>query len=288
MDITAAISQGTANPAVIIAAALLLGALHGLEPGHSKTMMAAFIIAVRGSVGQAILLGLSAAVSHSLVVWMLAILALEYGNELIGEEMEPMFAIASGVLIIGVAGWVFLQTWFERRGSSADGAVIAGHHHHDYDPHHPHAHYHDHAHEHHHDVLHAHTHAPGNAHARAHATEIEKRFADGRTTTWQTIVFGLTGGLIPCAAAIPVLILCLQLGQFWLGIGLVSAFSVGLAVTLVAAGIAAAIGVRYVSKRSRRLDGLFRTAPYISAVIIGVIGVVMIYAGLNHSHVHPA
>ncbi|MEQ1714521.1 MAG: hypothetical protein ABL907_00830, partial [Hyphomicrobium sp.] len=30
--------------------AVLLGALHGLEPGHSKTMMAAFIIAVRGTI----------------------------------------------------------------------------------------------------------------------------------------------------------------------------------------------------------------------------------------------
>ena len=41
--------------------AILLGALHGLEPGHSKTMMAAFIIAIRGTVWQAVLLGLSAA-----------------------------------------------------------------------------------------------------------------------------------------------------------------------------------------------------------------------------------
>jgi nickel/cobalt exporter len=28
--------------------AILLGAPHGLEPGHSKTIMAAFIIAIRG------------------------------------------------------------------------------------------------------------------------------------------------------------------------------------------------------------------------------------------------
>ena len=47
----------------------LLGALHGLEPGHSKTMMAAFIIAIRGTVRQAVLLGVSAAISHSAMVW---------------------------------------------------------------------------------------------------------------------------------------------------------------------------------------------------------------------------
>jgi nickel/cobalt exporter len=33
--------------------AVFLGALHGLEPGHSKTMMTAFIVGIRGTVWQA-------------------------------------------------------------------------------------------------------------------------------------------------------------------------------------------------------------------------------------------
>nr|WP_281433539.1 hypothetical protein [Microvirga splendida] len=53
---------------------VLLGALHGLEPGHSKTMMAAYIVAIRGTIGQAILLGVCAALSHSLIVWIAATL----------------------------------------------------------------------------------------------------------------------------------------------------------------------------------------------------------------------
>ena len=57
------------NAWVFIPSAILLGALHGLEPGHSKTMMAAFIVAVRGTVGQAVLLGLAATLSHTAVVW---------------------------------------------------------------------------------------------------------------------------------------------------------------------------------------------------------------------------
>ena len=43
---------------LFVPSAILLGALHGLEPGHSKTMMAAFIVAIRGTVPQAALLGL--------------------------------------------------------------------------------------------------------------------------------------------------------------------------------------------------------------------------------------
>ena len=42
--------QGATAAWLYLPTAVLLGALHGLEPGHSKTMMAAFIIAVRGTV----------------------------------------------------------------------------------------------------------------------------------------------------------------------------------------------------------------------------------------------
>ncbi|HSY18275.1 MAG TPA: nickel/cobalt efflux protein RcnA, partial [Candidatus Acidoferrales bacterium] len=66
---------------VFFPTAVLIGALHGLEPGHSKTMMAAFIVAVRGTVLQAALLGLSAAISHSLVIWAIAAMALGFGRQ---------------------------------------------------------------------------------------------------------------------------------------------------------------------------------------------------------------
>jgi len=66
------IQQGSSHAWLFIPSAILLGALHGLEPGHSKTMMAAFIIAVRGTIPQAVLLGLCAAISHSLLVWLIA------------------------------------------------------------------------------------------------------------------------------------------------------------------------------------------------------------------------
>ena len=48
-DITQLIQSGSAHAWLYIPIAILLGALHGLEPGHSKTMMAAFIIAIRGT-----------------------------------------------------------------------------------------------------------------------------------------------------------------------------------------------------------------------------------------------
>jgi nickel/cobalt exporter len=57
------LNQGSAHAWLFVPSVILLGALHGLEPGHSKTMMAAFIVAVRGTVTQAALLGLAATIS---------------------------------------------------------------------------------------------------------------------------------------------------------------------------------------------------------------------------------
>ena len=141
MSITDMIENGSINPLVLFAVALMLGALHGLEPGHSKTMIAAYIIAVKGTVKQAVLLGASAAFSHSIIVWILAFLALYFGNELIGEQLEPWFMMVSGVLVLGIAVWML---W---RGLVPDA------HHHD------HAHSHSHSHNHSHCYRHSHSHS---------------------------------------------------------------------------------------------------------------------------------
>lgn len=116
MDLDAAIAQGTTNPLVLIATALVLGALHGLEPGHSKTMMASFVIAVRGTVPQAVLLGLAAAFSHSAVVWVLALAALFLGRDLVGDDMERWLTLGSGVIISLIGVWIFVRTWRVRSG----------------------------------------------------------------------------------------------------------------------------------------------------------------------------
>ncbi|MBB4285919.1 nickel/cobalt efflux transporter [Roseospira goensis] len=304
MDLTTAIAEGSGQPVLLAATALALGALHGLEPGHSKTMMAAFIIAVRGTVGQAVLLGLSAAVSHTLIVWILALLALRFGEEMIGEALEPWFLMASGVIVLVIAAWMVWQARraIHRRTSAAaaapaPGPAVAG----VPAPAQGHPALHGHTHDHPHDHTQAPLDGPGHplpregsyedAHAAAHAREIEARIGTagpGRTTHTQTVLFGLTGGLIPCSAAITVLILCLHLDRFWLGVGLVGAFSGGLAVTLVLAGVVAALGVRTVSRRTRRLDRLLARAPYVSAGLIAVVGVAMIGVGWTHLPTAPA
>ncbi|MCW9035880.1 MAG: nickel/cobalt efflux transporter [Alphaproteobacteria bacterium] len=261
MDLITLIQDGSTSFIYLATIGLVLGALHGLEPGHSKTMMAAFIIAVRGTPLQAGLLGVSAAFSHSIIVWIIALLALTYGDKLIGEKLEPYFIAGSGAIVIAVGAFMLFQALRNKRPPPS----LASHTH-DHDSHH-----HDHDHD---DV--------SDAHARAHAQDIEKRFSGGKATNLQTVSFGLVGGLIPCPAAITVLLLCLGIDQLWLGVGMVASFSFGLALTLVAVGLTAALSLRYASKKFTSLDGLMRTAPYISSGLIILVGTYMAYSGWAH------
>ena len=86
------------------------------------------------------------------------------------------------------------------------------------------------------------------AHQLAHANAIRRRFTNRNVSNWQIAFFGLTGGLIPCPAAVTVLLLCLQLKEITLGAVLVLCFSIGLAITLVTVGAVAALGARQVSR----------------------------------------
>jgi len=373
-NFTALLQQGTASAWLFIPSAILLGALHGLEPGHSKTMMASFIVAIRGTVWQAILLGLAANVSHTAVVWAVAMAGLYFGEKWNADATEPYLQLTSAVLIIGVALWMIWRTW-RQESERNQGHDHAGHGHshghddeiHDIDTGHgivrleifetgvpprfrlhvaqgighqwaaseamittlrpggesqvftfaqregfleslqeipePHefiaqlrlgegerAHCHEvryseagHAHGHGHGHDHGGLDVAGagfqDAHERAHAHDIRRRFTSGHVTTGQIIVFGLTGGLIPCPAAITVLLLCLQLKEVTLGAALVVCFSIGLALTLVLSGVAAAIGARHVARTWSGFGEIARRAPYVSGTLIIFVGVYVGYQG---------
>jgi nickel/cobalt transporter (NicO) family protein len=379
------------NSWLFVPSAILLGALHGLEPGHSKTMMAAFIIAIRGTVTQAVLLGLSATVSHTAVVWAVALGGLYFGQDWNTEATEPYLQVVSAVMIVAVALWMLART----RRHQAAAAAAAPHHAHDHEHAHTHGHDHGHGHAHepdgatdatadmrridtghgvvaleltgesgkgrfrlhpesgdtwlaqevqieteradgsrelfsfrpHGDFLesaqqvpephefvarlrlgcrgHSHDYdlefvgphhrhaissyarldvtAPGyqDPHELAHANDIRRRFTNRRVTTGQIVVFGLTGGLLPCPASITVLLLCLQLKKVALGATLVLCFSIGLALTMVASGTVAALGMKHAARRFSSFGELARKAPYVSGVMILLVGLYLGYRGLS-------
>ena len=277
-DLASLIRQSVGNTWLFVPTAILLGALHGLEPGHSKTMMAAFIIAVRGTVRQAVLLGLAATASHTLVVWAVALGGMWLVGRIDTGSTESWFQLGSGVLIVAIALWMLCRTRREQTRLDPHG------HEHDYHRHH-------HDHHHHHDRDNDDPDEPGldvalggvmDAHERAHAADVRRRFADRNVSTGQIVLFGLTGGLIPCPGAITVLLLCLQVKRLVLGAALVLCFSIGLAITMAASGMIAAISVRQIAKRWTGFGELVRKAPYFSGGLILLVGLYVAIDGWMH------
>lgn len=265
-DFSYLLQQGVARAWLFFPTAVILGALHGLEPGHSKTMMAAFIVAIRGTVVQAVLLGVSAAVSHSVIIWALAALALKFGSQWNAESAEPYFQLVSAAIVSSLALWMFWRTREDVKAADA---------------HHNHTHAHTHSMSSREDLPDHHSHdlAPGDsfedAHERAHALQIQKRFENQNVTTAQIILFGLTGGLMPCPAAFSILVICLQVKHFTLGFTLVLAFSMGLALTLMATGSLAAWSVRHAERRFKGFGNFARKLPYVSSAFLLVVALYM-------------
>ncbi|WP_413725684.1 nickel/cobalt efflux transporter [Sodalis sp. RH16] len=282
-EFNALLSQG--NAWLFIPSAILLGSLHGLEPGHSKTMMAAFIIAIKGTIRQAVMLGLAATVSHTAIVWLIAFGGMYVSRKFTSESAEPWLQMISAVIILGTAFWMFRRARKDEENRFGDGQENA----------HPHPHPHNHPHPHHH--LHPQQdHSPRiflgpmhpapagvkagpdeyqTAHELAHAGAIARRFSGDRVGNMQIVLFGLTGGLIPCPAAITVLLICLQLKEVALGAAMVLCFSIGLALTLVTVGVVAAVGARQAAKRWRGFSVLAGKAPYLSCLLMAIVGLYM-------------
>jgi nickel/cobalt exporter len=262
-----------------VPSAVLLGALHGLEPGHSKTMMAAFIVAIRGTIGQAMLLGATAALSHTAIVWIVVALGMYFGARFDTAAVEPVMQLVAAIVVLLIALWMLWRTWRNTHPQHGQG--------HDHDHHHEHDHVHEHDHE--HDHEHGHEHHghddgadPGlDDHAREHAAAMRRTLGSGPITNARIAMFGLSGGLVPCPASITVLMVCLQLKQVALGNVLVLCFGIGLALTLVASGIVAALGVRHATRHFGGLENLGARAPYLSGALMLLVSAYMLLLALR-------
>jgi nickel/cobalt transporter (NicO) family protein len=90
---------GFALLAVALAGAL--GAAHALAPGHGKTVMAAYLVGMRGSVRQAAVVGATVTATHTAGVLVLGA-ALGASRVLAPERVYPWLGLASGLLLAGV------------------------------------------------------------------------------------------------------------------------------------------------------------------------------------------
>ena len=226
-----------------------LGALHALEPGHGKTIVAAYLVGSRGTARHAVLLGLVVTVSHTAGVFALGAVTLYASRYIVPEQLYPWLGVLSG-LTIAVLGIYMLMR--RLTGAATDHSHVSG--------------------ERHFHFSFLRRNADGNADVVS--TGIDSGSATSVSLT-QLFTLGITGGIIPCPAALIVLLSAFALHRITLGFFLIVAFSVGLAAVLIGFGMAMVYARRFLSRFQGDGPIILRWLPVFSSVFITILGTVV-------------
>jgi len=245
-----------------IAVAFWLGAMHALEPGHGKTIVAAYLVGSRGNMKHAALLGATVTFTHTISVFLLGLGTLLLSSYIVPDKIIPILGVLSGISIVLIGGWLLYQRW--RAFVHARAHALGHHHHHD----------HGHNHDHHHDHGHAHTHTH-DGHTHSHVPQ-------GDITFGSLMALGASGGLVPCPAAMVLLLSAIAIGRIGLGLVLLLAFSLGLAGVLMAIGMLVIHAKRWLPESAQSgQHPLLKFAPIASALVILCVGILMTAASLR-------
>lgn len=250
-----------------LATAVGLGALHALEPGHGKTVAAAYLVGSRATARHVVLLGLTVTIMHTSSIFLLGLVTLFASQFIVPEHLLPWLALASGLIVIVIGVRMFLS---RLRQPSAGAA-----HRHDQAYTHDH---HGHAHE-------QHDHDPTHSHNHDHLPPA----LTGSAMNWRSVLaIGVSGGLLPCPAGLVVLLSAISLGRVGFGLLLIVAFSAGLALVLSGVGFAVVYGGRWFSRfspgsrlfQTPLMDRLSRFVPAFGSLLVVVAGCLLLYHAL--------
>jgi ABC-type nickel/cobalt efflux system permease component RcnA len=217
-----------------------LGALHALEPGHGKTIVGAYLVGSRGTARHALLLGLIVTVSHTAGVFALGAVTLYASRYIVPEQLYPWLGVCSGLTIAGLGGYMFLRRW---SGLDLD-----------------------------------HSHTTGQLHGHwfssSKRNEVSPQLNEPAkpVSLSQLFALGITGGIIPCPAALVVLLSAFALHRIGLGFFLIIAFSLGLAAVLIAFGMLMVYGRRFLGRLLVNGPLTTRWLPVASAAFMTVLG----------------
>ena len=242
---------GTSGSTMLLALllAFAFGALHALGPGHGKTLMAAYLVGAGGRARQAVAVGGAVAVMHTASVLALGVVVLSAKELFAPERVYPWLGLGSGLIAFGLGAGLLvarLGAWGVRAGRVGDRG--AGHH----DDHEPHHHL-------------------GRVHPHAHAVP------EGILSRRGIAALAVAGGILPSPTALIVLLATLALDRLAYGLGLIAAFSLGLAAALVVVGL---VALRARDVVVRRMSSRFaRVLPVLSASAIAVVGLVLAMRG---------
>jgi nickel/cobalt transporter (NicO) family protein len=266
-----------------VAGAFAWGCVHAMSPGHGKTIVGAYLVGSRATPLHALFLAATTTITHTAGVFAVGGITLFASNLIDAEKLDPWLSLISGLLVAFIGlnlvlersktrfvvrteflkklkTKIFNNNRFLRtkllttnceepvnllnRGSwerefKPVKADISHHYHHHGDG-----------------RIHSHL-PPG---------------ADGSPITWKSLLaLGISGGLLPCPSALVMLLSASALGNVGLGMTLVVAFSLGLALVLSAIGLILVYAKRNFDKLPKQIRAV-KFLPAISAMFVMFLG----------------
>lgn len=283
--LTALVRGGQLTPLFLLSAlsiSLVLGAMHGLTPGHGKALVAAYLVGTRGTPKHAAALGGVVTLTHTGSVLAIGTLTLVASRFLVPTDLFPILEMASGLLIMAMGAGLLWQRWRGWRGvqqkrarekamAVAQAIKVTGNKKQETENGKPV-----------HTALTPSSQPPvSNRQLIAVGADIPVRVYDQALTAdagvgvvrWRSLIgLGVSGGLVPCPDAIAILLVAVALNRIALGLSLIFSFSLGLAAVLIVIGLTMVQSRRLFARFSR----VERHAPAIavaSALVVLFLGV---------------
>lgn len=243
IDDVPALFRADLTPLMILGSVLLavaLGAGHAVTPGHGKTLMAAWLVGVRGSVRDAIRLGLVVTAAHTTGILVLALLATSAESLLPPDVVVRTVPVAASIGF-AVVGAAMLVGEVRRRRDRPDTGSRRGH---------------------------------GHDHGDGPQPGWPASDGQGPPDRRSLVAIGLAGGIVPSANALVILLGTIVVGRTAFGIVLVIAFGLGMAVVLGGIG-ALTVLARGRLERIAAPTGLARAtrnASLVAAIVVLGVG----------------
>lgn len=266
-------SQQTISLWILLSAGLVsagLGALHALEPGHGKTIVAAYLVGSRGTVRHAALLGVVVTAAHTAGVYALGLVTLYASRYIVPDHLYPWLGALSGLTVAGLGLFTLIRHLSGQTGdhSHASGAK----------------------HSHSFLSLFAKT-TPEFTREDQSPEQFNKPAAaaptDRSLSLRELCLLGISGGIVPCPAALVVLLSAFSLHRIGFGLFLITAFSAGLAIVLVVIGIAMVYGKRFLSTRVSVSPTFGRYLPALSSGFMALLGLGITYSSIASLRILP-
>jgi ABC-type nickel/cobalt efflux system permease component RcnA len=234
-----------------------LGALHALEPGHGKTIVAAYLVGSRGTARHAVLLGIVVTAAHTAGVYLLGAITLYASQYIVPEQLYPWLGAISGVTVAGLGIFILLRNltgetsdhshaggknhshWFFSRSRNSDRTLAS----------------------------------VGNSDDVSQSKQVSVR---------ELLMLGVTGGIVPCPAALVVLLSAFSLHRIGFGLFLITSFSFGLALILVIVGLTMVYTKQFMS-RFKTSSPALRYLPLLSSSFMVILGIGMVVSAFASS-----